>query len=216
MSAAPAAGDPLPGFDGIEFTVSNQRTQLVGCEQRLAALEACWVGQRRDAARAVNQLDRLSDGIGARLGGGQPQQMHAGPGGRAAQHPLLEHPQDERSTAGVPVSIPIEIGAPQSPADRIYFGQHAVDVLAHESARSIECGHQLGVMGVDEVAEDVDRFRTVPARRHLDAGHDLEGVGGGRYRFVDAGQDIVVGDGDGRQAALDGSFDRFARGKTAV
>jgi hypothetical protein len=88
----------------------------------------------------MNQLDRLADGISARLSGGRPQQMHSGPSRRAAQHTMLEHPENKRRTAGVTVPIPIEIGPPQFPSDRIYLGQHAVDVLAHERARSIECG----------------------------------------------------------------------------
>jgi hypothetical protein len=71
-------------------------------------------------------------------------------------------------------------------------------------------------MGVDEVAEDVDRFRAVSARRHLDAGHDLDTVRGRGQCFLQPAQDVVVGNRDGCQAPVDGSLDRFGRGKTAV
>ena len=72
MLAAPAAGDPLPGFDRVE-ACRHQVSQIVVRQQGLTALDLGGVRQGCDAARLVDELDCLLDRVRARLGGGHAQ-----------------------------------------------------------------------------------------------------------------------------------------------
>jgi hypothetical protein len=65
---APPVRDPLPRFNGIK-SESDERLDLLGRQQWLAALEPRGMRQRGHAARAVYQLHGLRHRLGAWFGG---------------------------------------------------------------------------------------------------------------------------------------------------
>ena len=67
MAAAPAIRDPLPGLDRVE-ALGDQRLEGFRRQKRLAAFQSGGMGQRRHAARPMDQLNGFADRIRPRFG----------------------------------------------------------------------------------------------------------------------------------------------------
>jgi hypothetical protein len=94
--------------------------------------------------------------------------------------------------------VPAQVGMLEGPADGPDLGQNAVDVLGHQPSGPEQGGAQAWLVGVDEVAQDVDgasRGRRVGG--HLDSGHDLDRqTVRGRRGFRQSRDHIVIGYGN--------------------
>src|SRR5438067_7925835 len=118
--------------------------------------------QRSHAACRVDQVNCFGDGIGAWLGGSHTQQMHAGAGGRSAQHAAFEHAEDQRGPTRVAVAIAIEVLTDELATYAANRLKYLVDVARHQVLCPEQSGLERGVAAVDEVAQDVDRSRSFP------------------------------------------------------
>ena len=96
------------------------------------------------------------------------------------------------------------------------FGHHALAPRVTVLPQALQLGGQFGVLGVREVAEDVDAVAFVDGGE-FDAGDDLHTqlVAGGE-RLVQPVDGVVVRQGHGGQASLDGQFDHLPWRERAV
>jgi hypothetical protein len=158
----------------------------------------------------------MLDAVGARLDGRHSEQTEARAGWRAAQHPVLEHAQDQGSAARVAVAVAVEILALQAAADVANFLEDAIDMARHQLARLFECRQQPRVGDIYEVPEDMNGSAALPPGGKFNPWDDLQFGWCGRVRRFDARKNVVIGDRDGAQAAFDGGVYDFGGRQPAV
>ena len=162
-------------------------------DRRTAAGYECRAALRDEAVERVAAIRRVS-GRDERIGDVRPSDGAAAAGRHAAQQPFT-------------VERHAELRQPRD---------HRLDAAAPVFALSIEEDDEGRVIGIDEVAEDVD---VTPAfdRGDLDPGDESHTVlRGGSGRLGQAGGGVVVGEADDREPEAGGPRHQRLRRQSAV